>query len=110
MNKSLLIYPGSPKYASIAASSSGANTIVAAVTGKRILVLSLSVVAAADVAMTWKSASTVISGEQSFPANGGRVLNHNPTGWFVTAAGEALVLTLGGAVSVGGELVYQVID
>jgi len=59
------------KYAAISASSSGSNTVVAAVTGKRIRVLSYVMVAAGDVTATWQSASNNLSGGMALAANGG---------------------------------------
>jgi hypothetical protein len=47
-----------PKFAAIAASSSGANEVVAAVTGKKIRVLSYVEMANGAVNTKWQSAST----------------------------------------------------
>jgi len=100
----------SPVYrAAISAASSGANTVVAAQTGKQIRVLAYTVVAAAAVDATWKSASTAISGVMSLAANGGIAQPFTEVGCMQTVAGEALVLTLGGAVQVSGYLVYQIV-
>ena len=94
------------KFAVINAATSGdANTIVAAVAGKQIRVLSYTLIADAAVTATWKSGTTAISGAMSLPANGGAA----PTcqsGVLQTATGEALMMTLGGAVGVRGHLTY----
>lgn len=103
-----------PKFAAIAAASSGDNTIVAAVTGKRIKVISYVVVAAGAVTAKWKSgAGTDLSGAMSLAANGGVSMAPPgaPTGrraghLLQTASGAALVLNLGGAVSVAGHVSY----
>ncbi len=107
------IGPGAAKaltvqYAVIAASSSGINEIVAAVTGFRIRVLAYNYVVNAGVNVAWRSgATTAIGGLGYWDAQGkGKVAPHNKHGWFQTAAGEALNLNLSGAVAVGGELTY----
>ena len=96
------------QYAAISAASSGNNTLVAAVTSKKIRVLALAVVA--DDAVTFKLQSgaggTDLTGAHSFVANGGLVLPFNPQGWCETAAGALLNASLGGAVGVRGCLVY----
>lgn len=100
------------KFAKIDASSSGSNTIVAAVTGKKIRVLSYVIIAAGAVTAKWQSATTDISGGMALAANGGAapsvsVLSPGGTfGVLQTEPGEALNLNLSGAVSVGGHLVY----
>lgn len=104
------------KYAVINASSSGSNTVIAAVTGKRIRVLSYVIVAAGDVTATWQSASTAISGGMALAANGGAAPSAGQAtpggliGQFETNQGEALNLNLSAAVSVAGHLTYIVTD
>ena len=110
MNNQLLLYKGGIKHVAIEASSSGDTTVIAASTGKRFLVLSMSIVGAAAVGVTWKSGSTTIGGKQEYPATGGIARNFNPAGWFMTAPGEALVINLDTAVQVGGELTYQILE
>lgn len=92
----------------------GATTeLVAAVTGKRIRVI--AVVANANVAgtVTFKSATTAISGDFSLAATGGFVLPPVPEesaryyGWMDTAAGEALNVTTV-TCTLDGVLVYSV--
>jgi hypothetical protein len=95
-----------PKFAVIAASSSGANAIVTAVTGKKIRVLAYNFMASGAVNAKWQSASTDKSGLKYLAANTGIVAGYNKVGWLETASDEALNLNLSGAVAVGGELVY----
>lgn len=100
------------KSAAIAASSSGDNTVVAAVTGKKIRVLGYVLVANAAVNTKWKSgASTDKTGLLYNAANGGVsasvVADPGEVFWFETTSGEALVLNLSAAVAVGGHVVYQ---
>lgn len=103
------------RHAVIDCSSSGSNTIVAAVPGRILRVLSYVVVANAAVVATWKSGSTSISGPMNLAAAGSGVSappSVSSMGYFahlVTAPGEALVLSLGGAVQVGGHLTYEVV-
>jgi hypothetical protein len=97
------------KEAVISASSSGDNTLVAAVTGKRIRVLQFTLVAAGAVTVRFESAAsgTALTGVMSLAANAGISTTWCPVGHFHTIAGELLNLELGGAVQVGGWLKYQ---
>lgn len=96
------------KYAAIAAGSSGDNTVLAAVTDKRIRVLSVFIVAAAAVTAKFQSGAggTDLTGAASLAANGGYVLPFNEGGWFQTDPATLLNLSLGGAVSVAGCMSY----
>ena len=96
------------KYAAIDAAESGDNTIVAAVTDKRIVVVAGFAIAAGAVTARFESGAggTALTGQMSLAANGGFVLPFNEAGWFETAAGELLNLELSGAVSVDGALTY----
>lgn len=97
-----------PKFATITASASGATTIVAAVTSKKIRVLSWTLVANGAVNAKWQSHVTPTdkTGLHYFAANGGISVPFSPVGHFETVAGEALDINLSGAVAVGGSLVY----
>lgn len=103
------------KTAVISYATASTGEIVAAVTGRKIRVLGYMLVAAGSVVATWKSGSTAISGAMSMvvgvpvPAPlGGTSLDPMPH--FITNAGEALNLTLSGAVQVSGHITYDVID
>lgn len=87
--------------------------VVAAVAGRRIRVLAGLLVAAGSVTATWKSGSTGLTGAMSMvvgvplpmaPSNSMDTVPH-----LQTAAGEALNLTLSGAVQVSGYLVYDLV-
>lgn len=97
-----------PKFAKITASSSGATTIVSAVTSKKIRVLKWSLVANAAVNAKWQShvTPTDLTGLHYLAANGGIAEPFCPVGLFETVSGEALDINLSGAVAVGGSLVY----
>jgi hypothetical protein len=97
------------KYAAIDAASSGDNTAVAAVTGKKIRVLSaFFTMTGTAVTIRFESGAggTALTGQMT-PAQGQTItLPYNPHGWFETAAGSLLNLELGGAQSVDGSLTY----
>ena len=96
-----------PKYAEIDVASAGDNTIVAAVTGKKIRVLQYSLVCSDATTVQWKSSGgSTLSGDMSFAANGGISSAFSPSGLFETVAGEALVLNLSAGNPVSGHLVY----
>jgi hypothetical protein len=96
-----------PKFAAIAASSSGDNSIVALVSAKKIRVLAYKLVANGAVNAKWRSNTTDKTGLSYMAAAGdGEVLPYNPLGWFETAVGEALQLNLSAALAVGGHLTY----
>jgi hypothetical protein len=89
---------------------SGDNTLVAAQTGKRIIVHQLFLVAAGAVNVRFESGAggTALTGQMNFAANGGIALPFSEQGWFETAQGALLNLELSGAVSVDGALKYSV--
>lgn len=99
-----------PQFAVVSAADSGDNTLVAAVTGKQIKVHNIVLIVPSAVSIYFKSGSTAIGGNSSTPlaigANGGFAPGEAKLGHFTTAAGEALVLNLSSAVSVGGWIVY----
>lgn len=96
------------KYASLSGATSGNNTLVAAVTNKKIRVLSLYAIAAGAVTVAFQSGAggTALTGTASLAANGGIVLPFNEGGWFETAAATLLNMSLGGVIQVSGCLSY----
>lgn len=98
-----------PKFAKIDAASSGNNTVVAAVTGKKIRVLAcFLIMTGTAVTIRFESGAdgTALTGQMTPSQGGGFVLPFNPVGWFETAAGDLLNLELGGAQSVDGSVTY----
>ena len=97
------------KRAAIDAASSGNNTLVAAVTGKKIRVLALAITmtgTAVTIRVEDGAGATAWTGQMQ-PTQGQTVtLPFNPVGWFETSAATLLNLELGGAQSVDGVLVY----
>lgn len=96
------------KFAKIDAATSGDNTLVAAVAGKKIRVISLLLVSSGTVNVRFESGAsgTALTGQMNLIANTGFSMNWNPGGWFETAAGSLLNLELSGATSVDGSLSY----
>lgn len=111
-DESSTIYNGTtaltPKFAAIDAASSGDNTILAAVTSKKIRVVSLFVVSAGTTTVRFESGAsgTALTGQMNLIANTGFVLPYNPAGWFETASGTLLNMELSAAVSVDGSFSY----
>lgn len=97
-----------PKFKAVSASSAGNNTLVAAVTGKKIRVLAGLLYAAGTVTATIQTAAggTALTGAFPLLAQVGFQVPYCPLGNFETVAGELLNLNLGGAVAVTGWLVY----
>lgn len=101
------------KTAVINATSDGDNTVVAAVSGKRIRVLGYVLNVNAAGTVQWKSgASTALSGAMEFVDGGGvAAAPVTPYGkyWFKTGVGEALVLTTAVGVDGLGHLIYETV-
>jgi hypothetical protein len=97
-----------PKFAVIDHATSGDNTILAAVSSKKIRVHQLFLVAAAALTVRFESGAggTALTGQMNVAANGGFVLPFSPMGWFETAATTLLNMELSGAFSCDGVLGY----
>jgi hypothetical protein len=98
-----------PKFAAIAASSSGNNTLIAAVASKKIRVLAYNFMGNGAVNAKFQSGAggTDLTGLKYIAAAGGGICApYNPLGWFETASNTLLNLNLSGAVAVGGEITY----
>lgn len=97
-----------PKFKIINASTSGNNTLVAAVSGKKIRVLSYIIVLGAATTIRFESSAdgTALTGQMEIAANSGIGASFNPLGHFETVAGELLNLELSGANNADGHLSY----
>ena len=97
-----------PKFARINGSTSGDNTLVAAVASKKIRVLSLSIMSAGTVTVNFQTAvaGAYLAGPYTLVANTGISIPFCPYGIFETVAGDLLNMELNAAVVVGGHLVY----
>lgn len=106
-----VIYNGTsaltPKFAAIAASSAGDNTLIAAVSGKRLRVLKYTVLTPGSVSLKFRSGATAdLTGPMPLAANCGVGGAYCPAGLFETAPGQPLVLNLSSGAAVAGHLTY----
>jgi len=101
-----------PLFTAIAFSGNGNNTVLSAVGGKRLRVLSMALVASTATGLHITDgpsgpgiyASSAFTSQ--FAANGGIVLPFNPLGWFQTTSGSAVVFNISATSSIGGSLTY----
>ena len=98
-----------PKYVKISGNTNGDNTLVAAVSGKKIRVLGLSLMSAGTVNLTFQSGAggTAISGAYPLTAQAGMVLPPCALGYMETAAGALLNMRLDAGTLVVGTLTYE---
>jgi len=96
------------KRAVIDNATSGDNTLVAAVPGKKIVVLSLTLISAGTMTVRFESGAsgTALTGQMSVLAATGFHWGFNPIGHIETAAGQLLNLELSAATSADGCLSY----
>ena len=97
------------KRAKIDAASSGDNTLVAAVTGKKIRVLAAFFTmtgTAVTIRFEVGAGGTALTGQMGPTAGQTIVLPFNPVGWFETSDATLLNMELSGSQSVDGALVY----
>ncbi len=96
-----------PQGLAVNVSASGDSELATAVTGKKVTVLGILLVAAEAVTVSFKSGTTAITGPMPLAAGGGFARDAAPGGFvFQTSAGEALKINLSAAVGVGGCLTY----
>ena len=100
--------PADAKFSVINATASGQNEVVAAVTGKRIRVVSYALtVSAAAIVQFRDGATTVIAGGFDLAANGGISFAGLPAApAFQTSSGVALNINLSATVNARGHLCY----
>jgi len=95
------------KTAKIDHATIGNNVIVSAVSGKKIKVYAIILVATGTVNVKWCSATTDLTGDKNFQAREGYVATVNPPALLLqTAVSEALNLNLSAAVAVDGWIAY----
>lgn len=97
-----------PKFAVISGSTSGNNTLVAAVASRKIRVISFFLVADGTVNVKFQSGAggTDLTGAMALIANTGMAVNLNQFGHFETAVNTLLNMNLSAAVGVRGALTY----
>lgn len=95
--------------ASVAASSSGDNSIVGATASQttRVFAAMLTNNGSAEVSIKWRSATTDLSGLIRLFPGGSLFLPYCGEPYFVTATNEALNLNLSAAVAIGGWMDYE---
>jgi hypothetical protein len=101
------------QYAVVAASTGGDNTLVLAVTDKKIRVMALALVAsggANSVRLESGASGTALTGVMDIISDGQLVLQYNPAGWCETAASDLLNLELSAGTAVGGVLGYVTVE
>jgi len=96
------------KRAAIDLGSSGDNTLVAAVSGKRIRVYHIVLVSSGTVTVRFESGAsgTALTGQMTLSTNTGFSSGFCPVGHWETEEGELLNLELSDAVAVDGWIVY----
>lgn len=92
--------------ANINFTGSGNNTIVAGVPNQIIRLYKIFFVAQAATVITYQDELNAISGPIGFTANGSMTLMFDTKPWFVTSAGNDLILNSTNAVQVGGTVYY----
>lgn len=103
------------EFAAISGATGGNNTLVAAVSGKKIRVLSYVIVAdsAVDVRFEDGADGTALSGQMKLGTStdsGGIAAPYTPRGHFETSAGTLLNMELSAAVQVSGHLTYVEVE
>jgi hypothetical protein len=100
------------QYLVIDHAASGDQTLVAAVTTKKIRVVQLVLVGAGTVTVRFEGGAggTALTGQMSMVAGSQITMPLNPAGWFETAINTLLNLELSGAISVDGVLGYVLVE
>jgi hypothetical protein len=96
-------------FATINATAAGDTQIVSAVSGKRIRVVAYAISSSATINIKFRSGTTDITGILSVTQRG--VTTHSyDGGLFQTAVGQPLNINLSAAATVGGYVVYRLVD
>ena len=84
------------------------QTVVVGVVGKRIVLISASVIVSANVTLQWFTSTGLVelTGPQSITTTGGYILPANFGGWFQTKFGDSLVLSVSPSMPIGGCISY----
>lgn len=100
----------SPAFRKIDTAAAGDTSLVAAVAGKKIRVISYNLVSTSANTVKFRSATTDLTGGMALPANGQADAEFSPIGHFETAVNEPLNINLSGATQVSGHLAYVLIS
>lgn len=99
---------GPVKFVAVSITTSGTTPVVAAVTGKKIRVLSVEGSPSGPMALTWVAATTALTGAEPVGATMPYVRPFSPVGWFETPGqSQALNLNLSSSGLFAGCVVYQ---
>ena len=100
-------YTGFTIAASVNASSSGDNTIIAGSTGLITRVYRIFLVIGGSTALTFKDgASNSYTGAMTFASGGSLVLDFQAEPWFIGTAGNGFVINSSNAVQISGTVYY----
>ncbi len=101
-----------PKYLAVDVNTSPNSTLIAAVSGKKILVLGCVIVAAGSVNIRFEDGAngTPLTGVINITTNSGFTLPLGLPGWFKTSTNTLLNLELSAGTAVAGTLVYTEIE
>ncbi len=101
-----------PKYLAVDVNTSPNNTLIAAVSGKKILVLGCVFIAAGSVNIRFEDGTngTPLTGVMNLTSNSGATLPLGLPGWFKTSTNTLLNLELSAGIAVAGTLVYTEIE
>ena len=90
---------------------SASGTLVFGVPGRKIVVLSVWLVASTtnNVKFQTSTGPTDLSGPSYCAQNGGIVLPFNAGGWFETAIGDSLLINLSASNGIGGSISYALV-
>lgn len=94
-------------YANVAFSSSGANTVIAAVVGRKYSIWRLHLTPISQQALTLRDGSTDIYGPVGFDLAGNLRLELTNIPWFQLTQGNAFIISNGAAAAVGGGVWYS---
>lgn len=101
------------QYAAVSVGTIGVNTLVPGVTGKRIRVLALALVASGGIntaTLTSGTAGPALTDPMDLASDGQLILPWNPAGWGETTTGDRLALTLTAANTVAGLVTYVTVE
>lgn len=101
------------KRAAVAAITTGDNTLVAAVTGRKIRLMAAVLYptgGTGTIRFESGAGGTALTGQMVVAANTEFLLPYNPVGWFETAAATLLNLELTAAGSVSGWIIYEEVE
>lgn len=100
------------RYAVLSTASTSTTPISAVSASTQIVVVSLFIVVTTAVTVQFKTSTgaVAVTGAMPFGANGGISLPYNEHGWFRTATGDDLTMTLGSGVAVAGGIQYVAVN